>query len=171
MNHHPVMYLRPTFDYSNKDTYYEAEQIVTRTISLDDNWRAHQPKVITRVLLEMHYEVLDMSLLPGGKYMVASVRNKGSYRYYFILYILDHPSGPRAIARVETFAKVFRIQTQYMKIHGKYSILITCVRRCFYDHPPFGCVFSSSQLAFTHSTCIFAHREHSMQYQSLRNEP
>ncbi|KXN90104.1 hypothetical protein AN958_05109 [Leucoagaricus sp. SymC.cos] len=136
MNHHPVIYLRPTFDYTNADTYYEAEQIVTRTISLDDNWRDSNPKVISRMLFETHYEVLDMSLLPGGKYLIASVKDKGSYRYYLTLYILDHPSGPRAICRVHTLAKVFRIQTRYMKINGEFGIAISCVRRRFNNGGP-----------------------------------
>jgi hypothetical protein len=157
MNHHPIMYLRPTLDYTDKDMYYEAEQIVTRTISLDDNWRDSKPKVISRMLFETHYEVLDMSLLPGGKYMVASVKGKGSYRYYLVLYILDHPSGPRAIARVETFAKAFHVQTRYMKMDGELGIAMTCVRRRFKNGGPLKYVhlpFSAWTYAHSHPASI-----------------
>ncbi|KAF9453898.1 hypothetical protein P691DRAFT_694151 [Macrolepiota fuliginosa MF-IS2] len=136
MNHHPVIYLRPTFDYSSTLTDYEVEQIVTRTISLDDNWRDPKPKVISRLLLETYYEVLDMTILPGGKHLVASVKDRGNYRYYIVLYILDHPSGPRAIARVATAAKAFHLQAKYMKINGEYGITISCTCRRYINGGP-----------------------------------
>ncbi|KAJ3559570.1 hypothetical protein NP233_g11232 [Leucocoprinus birnbaumii] len=148
MNHHPVIYLRPTFDYTNPDTYYEAEQLVTRTISLDDNWRDSNSKVITRMLFETHYEVLEMSLLPGGKYMIASVKDKSSYRYYLMLYILDHPSGPAAIARIPTHAKTFHLQTRYMKYNGTWGIVITCTRRRFANGGPLN--INLSELSHEH---------------------
>jgi hypothetical protein len=129
MNHHPVIYLRPTFDYTNRDTYYEAEQIVMRTISLDDNWRNSNPKVINRMLFETYFEILDMSLLPGGKYLVASMKDKCGFHHYVTLYIMDHPSGPKAIARYKTEARAFHLQTKYMKINGEFVIVTTCVQR------------------------------------------
>lgn len=162
MNHHPVIYLRPTFDYSNKDTYYEAEQIVTRTVSLDDNWRANKPKVITRMLFETHYEVLDMSLLPGGKYMVASVKDRGSYRYYLMLYILDHPSGPQAISRIQTFAKAFRLQTRYMKVGDEYGIVITFVRRRFNNGGPLN--VNLSEMSHEHPLDVYPYFSEVMVY-------
>ncbi len=136
MNHHPVIYLRPTFDYSSKTTDYEIEQIVTRTISLDDNWRNPKPKVIARHLFETHYEVLDMAMVPGGKYLLASVKDRGNYRYYINLYILDHPNGPRAIARLPTLAKAFNLRAKYIKLHGEYGIAISFIRCRFSNGAP-----------------------------------
>lgn len=136
MNHHPIVYLRPNFDYTSSNAYYEIEQIVSRTISLDDNWRDSKPKVITRLLFETHYEVLDMAILPGGKYLCASIKDRGSYRYYIALYILDHPSGPHAIARVPTHTKAFRLQAKYLKINGEYGVAVSCIRRRYATGKP-----------------------------------
>lgn len=136
MNHHPVISLRPTFDYSSRDTDYEIEQIVTRTISLDDNWRNPKSKVIARHLFETHYEVLDMAMVPGGKYLLASVKDRGNYRYYINLYILDHPNGPRAIARLPTLAKAHNLQAKYVNLQGELGIAISFVRRRFANGAP-----------------------------------
>ncbi|EKM83949.1 hypothetical protein AGABI1DRAFT_124275 [Agaricus bisporus var. burnettii JB137-S8] len=134
MNHHPAVNLRPDIDYTNN--YYEIEQIVSRTVSLDDNWRNPKPKVIDRFLVETHYQVLDMVLLPGGKYLCASIKDRGNFRYYIALYVLDHPSGPQAIARVPVHTKAFKLTAKYLRVNGQYGIIVSCVRRRYATGAP-----------------------------------
>ena len=68
----PIPPLRPTFRYSFQVTDFEAEQLVTRAISLEDNWRLDCPQAKVRRVVDAHHRVLDMCLLPGGKFLVAS---------------------------------------------------------------------------------------------------
>ncbi|KAJ7922792.1 hypothetical protein B0H13DRAFT_2317025 [Mycena leptocephala] len=106
----PIPPLRPTFRYSLQVTDFEAEQLVSRGISLDDNWRRDEPRVKTRQVIDAHHRVLDMKLLPGGKFLLASVRDLSSHRYYITLFSLDHPKGNRAVARVPTISKAYDLQ-------------------------------------------------------------
>ncbi|KAJ7109839.1 hypothetical protein C8R44DRAFT_264372 [Mycena epipterygia] len=127
----PIPPLRPTFRYSLQVTDFEAEQLVSRAISLEDNWRRDEPRVKTRKVMEAHHRVLDMRLLPGGKFLIASVRDLSSHRYYITLFSLDHPKGNRAVARVPTISKAYDLQAKYMKYRGLHGIMIAYTRRTF----------------------------------------
>ncbi|KAJ7492263.1 hypothetical protein FB451DRAFT_1122988 [Mycena latifolia] len=127
----PIPPLRPTFRYSLQVTDFEAEQLVSRAISLEDNWRRDEPRVKTRKVMEAHHRVLDMRLLPGGKFLIASVRDLSSHRYYITLFSLDHPKGNRAVARVPTISKAYDLQAKYMKYRGAHGIMVAYTRRTF----------------------------------------
>jgi hypothetical protein len=127
----PIPPLRPTFRYSLQATDFEVEQLVTRAISLDDNWRKIYPEICRRQITNAHNNVLDMKLLPGGKYLVASVKDAASYRYYITIFLLDHPSGHKVLARVPTDAKAHHLQAKYMTFNGKQGIMIAYIRRTF----------------------------------------
>lgn len=136
----PVPPMRPSFRYSLQATDFEVEQLVTRAISLDDNWRQIYPNVCSRHLMMAHYQVLDMKLLPGGKFLVASVKDSSNYHFYIVIFTLDHPKGPRALARVPTHVKAFHLQAKYMKHNGVQGVMIAYVRRTFRDGPQPGYV-------------------------------
>lgn len=127
----PIPPLRPTFRYSLQATDFEAEQLVSRAISLEDNWRQDEPRVKVRRTMDAHHRVLDMSLLPGGKFLIASVRDLASHRYYITLFSLDHPKGNRAVARVPTISKAYDLQAKYMKYNGTHGIMVAYTRRTF----------------------------------------
>ncbi|KAJ7897250.1 hypothetical protein B0H14DRAFT_398673 [Mycena olivaceomarginata] len=127
----PIPPLRPTFRYSLQATDFEAEQLVSRGISLDDNWRRDEPRVKMRQVIDAHHRVLDMKLLPGGKFLIASVRDLSSHRYYITLFSLDHPQGNRAVARVPTISKAYDLQAKYMKYKGAHGIMVAYTRRTF----------------------------------------
>ncbi|KAJ7150379.1 hypothetical protein C8R46DRAFT_1124821 [Mycena filopes] len=127
----PIPPIRPTFRYSLQATDLEVEQLVSRAISLEDNWRRDEPRVIDRQVVNSHHRVLDMRLLPGGKFLVASVRDLSNHRYFITLFSLDHPQGKRAIARVPTISKAYDLQAKYMKHNGVYGIMIAYTRRTF----------------------------------------
>ncbi|KAJ6575495.1 hypothetical protein B0H19DRAFT_1128980 [Mycena capillaripes] len=127
----PIPPLRPTFRYSLQATDFEAEQLVSRAISLEDNWRRDEPRVHNRQVMDAHHRVLDMRLLPGGKFLIASVRDLSSHRYYITLFSLDHPKGNRAVARVPTISKAYDLQAKYMKYKGAHGIMVAYTRRTF----------------------------------------
>ncbi|KAF7307253.1 hypothetical protein MIND_00519000 [Mycena indigotica] len=127
----PIPPLRPTFRYSFQVTDFEVEQLVTRAISLEDNWREDTPLVKVRRIMDSHHRVLDMSLLPGGKFLVASVRDLDSHRYYLTLFSLEHPQGCCAVARLPTGSKAYDLQAKYIKYKGKQGIMIAYTKRTF----------------------------------------
>ncbi|KAF8899288.1 hypothetical protein BD779DRAFT_1465227 [Infundibulicybe gibba] len=132
----PMPPIRPSFRYSLQATDFEVEQLVTRAISLDDNWRRTYPNIFSRQLVMAHYKILDMKLLPGGKYLVASVKDSSSYRFYLTVFALDHPKGHRALARFPTGAKVYNLQAKYMKFNDRQGIMVAYVRRTFKNDTP-----------------------------------
>ncbi|KAG5636304.1 hypothetical protein H0H81_008475 [Sphagnurus paluster] len=127
--------IRPTFRYALKDTDFEFEQLVSRAISLEDNWRKKHtvPRSHASVFTNAS-SVLDMVILPGGKYLVASIHTED--RYWIVIYCLDHPLGPRAICRAPTRTKAFKLQAKYMKHEGKQVIMMTYVRRTWAEGGP-----------------------------------
>ena len=127
----PVPPLRPTFEYTLPLTDYEIEQLVTQAITVDDNWRSPNPKIYNRRLLNGFHKINDLCLLPGGKYLVASVMDMGCEGWYWIyLYVLDSPWGPRPVARIQTFSMAYDIQAKYVKLRpSEDGILIAYTRR------------------------------------------
>ncbi|RXW17029.1 hypothetical protein EST38_g8822 [Candolleomyces aberdarensis] len=127
----PIPPLRPTFEYTLPLTDYEIEQLVTQAITVDDNWRSPTPKIYNRRLLNGFYMINDLCLLPGGKYLVASVVDRNcSHWYWLYLYVLDSPWGPRPVARIQTLSKAYNIQAKYVKLRaGEDGILVAYTRR------------------------------------------
>lgn len=131
----PIPFLRPTFRYSFEATDFEVEQLVTRAVSVDDNWRRPTPRLHSTEIVSAYYKVLEMKMLPGGKYLVASVKDISCYRYFLMIYSLEHPTpeGRKAIARCATTGKAFNLQAKYMKYKGVHGIMISYLQRQFQD--------------------------------------
>ena len=132
----PLPPIRPTFRYALEATDFEIEQLVTRAISLEDNWRQTHPKIVRTRALLARYVVLELKLLPGGKYLVASVKDVDSHRFYIVVFCLDHPNGPRPLARFPTKAKALHLQAKYMRYQGAQVIMIAFVCRWFTEGGP-----------------------------------
>lgn len=73
-----------------------------------------------------------MTILPGGKYLVASVTDAGHKRYALMIFVLDHHGRPAvALAQVETKTRAYDLQAKYMSLRGDQGIMIAFVRREF----------------------------------------
>lgn len=131
----PLPPLRPTFKYTLEATDHEVEQLVTRAISLEDNWRKQEPDITSSQIMLAHYKVLELKLLPGGKYLVASVKDSCSYRFFIVVFCLDHPQGYQALARAPTKSRAYNLQAKYMTYDSgsgpEQGIMIAYVRRTF----------------------------------------
>ena len=119
----PHVPLRPSISYENPHTDFEFEQTVVRACSLDANWKSSRPKVLEYTELDLDRKVVDMVLLPGGKYLVASVRDCEGYRYTVEIYCIDHPEWS-AIATLPTRAQAVQLRARYMKRGGEKGELI-----------------------------------------------
>ncbi|RDB19504.1 hypothetical protein Hypma_013473 [Hypsizygus marmoreus] len=132
----PLPPLRPTFRYALEATDFEIEQLVSRAISLDDNWRRPKPRITPAGVFPTHYHVLDLQLLPGGKYLLASVKDSSSTRFFIIVFCLDHPKGPHPLARLPTRSRAYHMQAKYMKFEGKHVIMVAYNIRAFEGGAP-----------------------------------
>ncbi|KAF8628243.1 hypothetical protein AX15_004019 [Amanita polypyramis BW_CC] len=134
----PLPPLRPSFRYTNEATDYEVEHLVTRAISLDDNWRRGRTRIRSNKIIATQHQVLDMVMVPGGKFLIASVRDEPGYRFYLVLYAMDHAKGHRALARTPTVSKAYFLQAKYGEWKGKRGIMIAYCRRRFQNFSRIG---------------------------------
>lgn len=122
----PVPPMRPSFQYSSQSTDYEIEHLVTRAVSADNNWRSPQPRFYNNQLLVAQDNVLDMVMVPGGKYLVTSMKARASASIYSLaIFDIDRPDGPKELARTPvSFGKASNLQAKYMKYKGEDGIMI-----------------------------------------------
>ncbi|KAI6031289.1 hypothetical protein BKA83DRAFT_4198178 [Pisolithus microcarpus] len=123
--------LPPSSRYSPRFlTSFEAERLVVRAITLDMNWVSSHPSTLFRKSFMAHRLIQSMVVLPGGKYMVASVSNWAKNFYSLCIFALDHRvGGIVALAETPVKQKAYNLRAKYMTIDGNPSIVIAYVRR------------------------------------------
>ncbi|KAF9566911.1 hypothetical protein CPC08DRAFT_758547 [Agrocybe pediades] len=132
----PVQQMRPTLQYRELVANYEIESFVTAACALDRSWRRGEPVLWREEIHASQYRIIELKMVPGGKFLVASVRDKRNYRFFILVYALDVLFGSRMLARVPTHYKAFNLQVKYMKHEGVDGIMISYVRRRFKDGVP-----------------------------------
>lgn len=127
--------LPPAARYKNLSgiTGYEAERLVIRAISFNDNWRGMEPRTYNACCFPMGHRVLSMIVLPGGKHLVASVADITHSVYYLMVFVMDHRHGGLVpLAKTPTDTKAYNLQARYMTVRDTSGIVIGYVRREFY---------------------------------------
>ncbi|KAE9401917.1 hypothetical protein BT96DRAFT_572810 [Gymnopus androsaceus JB14] len=126
----PIPPLRPSLRWSWDSHSFQIEQLVAKAICTDDNWRRLSPKLShTRVIFAFN-EVLEMKLLPGGQYMVASVKDSSSRRFYICIFCLDHPEpNYPPLARLPVPSKAFNLEARFLPHEGRQGITIMYSQR------------------------------------------
>jgi len=132
----PVQQMRPTLQYKELIANYEIENFVTSACALDRSWRQGEPVIWREQIHASQYRVIDMKMVPGGKFLVASVRDRSNFRFFILVYALDVLFGSRMLARVPTGYKAFNLQVKYMKHEGTDGMMISFIRRRFRDGVP-----------------------------------
>ncbi|KAF9067343.1 hypothetical protein BDP27DRAFT_1226033 [Rhodocollybia butyracea] len=145
----PIPPLRPSLRWSWDLTSFQIEQIVAKAVAADDNWRRLSPKFGHARVIYAFYEVLEMKILPGGQYMVASVTHKSSRRFYICLFSLDHSDNMAPpLARLPVPAKVYGLEARFLRWKGgRPGIMIMYSQRSPQDGQSYGWVSSLELLA------------------------
>ncbi|KAF5356544.1 hypothetical protein D9758_008215 [Tetrapyrgos nigripes] len=122
----PIPPIRPSFRYTYDPTSFEVEQLVTRAIWTDDTWRKYKPKLRHQEVIFACYQVLEMILLPGGKFLIASLTDYRRTRFYIQVFSLDHPShsGQYGLAKKAVATKAFNLRAKFMSYNGNQGIMI-----------------------------------------------
>ncbi|KAI0816802.1 hypothetical protein BC628DRAFT_1405603 [Trametes gibbosa] len=113
-------------------TGLEAERMVCRAYSLHMNWERSSPCCYRQWEFESHHRVLEMTLLPGGRYLIASVSDLKGLKYAIVVYALDAVGSARAIAKTDTATKAYGLRAKYVTIRNQKSIAIAYLRRDYH---------------------------------------
>ncbi|KAF8963901.1 hypothetical protein BDZ97DRAFT_1919431 [Flammula alnicola] len=132
----PLSQLRPTFQFNHPMANHEIEHLVTTACALERSWRSGFPNIRSVRILLTQYKVVDLKLVPGGKFLVASVKDRSNFRFFIMVYALDVMYGCRLLARLPTFFKVYDLQAKYLEHDGRPGIMISYTRRRFKYGPP-----------------------------------
>ncbi|EGN93670.1 hypothetical protein SERLA73DRAFT_156233 [Serpula lacrymans var. lacrymans S7.3] len=113
-------------------TSFEAERLVTRALTLRQNWMSPEPVAKDLHCFRAYRQILSMVALPGGKHLVASVSNPDRNHFSLVVYVLDHRvGGVVPLAETPVKRKAYDLRVKYMTIEGVRSIVIAFNRRKF----------------------------------------
>ncbi|KAI0692044.1 hypothetical protein BC835DRAFT_90455 [Cytidiella melzeri] len=109
-------------------TAIEAEALLVRAQSLDRNWSKNYSSPETWSFA-FEYRVAEMTVLPGCRYMVASISDFTRTKWDLMLCVLDSRYGVIPIARTSTKTKAFGLRARYLTVKGVPGVTIAFVRR------------------------------------------
>ena len=128
--------IRPSLDYTAESSGFEIEALVVHAAQVATAWSCVDAiDLNSHRCLESHLEVVDIKIVPGGNFIIASVRDRSNLRFYLIVYVLDTKRGSRALARFHIPHKAFDLQAQYLDRNGHQGIMISYTTRKFSGHP------------------------------------
>ena len=128
--HLPLRPLPPTIRYSFPAlSSLEAERLVIRALAAEANWRSTMPRAYKAWEFCVFADVMSMKIVPGGKYIVASVR-EGTNRYALMLLMMEHRVKlAYPVAKIATPSKAYKLEAKYMRYGTEMGIMISYVRR------------------------------------------
>ena len=134
---YPLPLLSPMKKYSPENiAYRDIETWISRAVSLDTNWKKKEPKPKQVLSYETYFKTLSMVLLPGGHFLVASVRDKNG-NYGLLLWVMDHPAiehgGAIPLVWRDTEVKAYNLQARYTTVGGVRGISIAFLRKWHKD--------------------------------------
>ncbi|KZT18699.1 hypothetical protein NEOLEDRAFT_1143063 [Neolentinus lepideus HHB14362 ss-1] len=143
-NHYPspLPPVPPTIRYSlGKMSAKETETLLSRAMTFSKNWGSPEPTPYNIHSFDAYYNVLSMTILPGGHYLVASVCTAGRTRYYVTLFALDNPTPkgfayPLATMPVKTRAYDLHAKYMYINKFNSHAIVVSYTRRQNPKHNP-----------------------------------
>jgi hypothetical protein len=80
--------------------------------------------------VEAFHHVQSMVILPGGKYLVASVKEEQRDCYAIMIFTLDYRrAGALPLAKTPTATKAYNLQAKYMTYQGQKGIMTSYTLR------------------------------------------
>ena len=122
--------LPPTIRYSFPElSSLESERLVTRALSAEANWRSTVPKAYNAWKFCVDADVMSMKIVPGGKYVLVSVR-EGQNRYALMLLMMEHRVKiAYPVAKIVTASKAYKLEAKYIRYETEMGIMISYMRR------------------------------------------
>ncbi|KAI0301476.1 hypothetical protein BC826DRAFT_966413 [Russula brevipes] len=128
--HLPLPPLPPTVPYSfHALSSLEAERLVIRALAAEANWRSTIPQAYKTRMFCVFADVMSIKIVPGGKYVVASIR-EGANRYALMLLMMEHRvKTAYPVAKISICSKAYKLDAKYMCYETEMGIMISYVRR------------------------------------------
>jgi len=122
----PIPPLPPTSRRSfAKLSGLEAERLFIRSLSLSKNLSSRNPSPYWVRAVEAFHHIQSMVILPGGTYLVASVKEENCNSFALMVFVLDYrKGGALPLAKTDTPTQAYNLQAKYMRLHGQNGIMI-----------------------------------------------
>ena len=114
--HIPLPPLPPTIRSSFPSlSSLETERLVIRALAAEANWRSTMPKSYKAWRFCVYADVMSLKIVPGGKYVVASIR-EGENRYALMLLMMEQRlKTAYPVAKMATASKAYKLEAKYMR--------------------------------------------------------
>ncbi|KAK0192401.1 hypothetical protein F5146DRAFT_1190248 [Armillaria mellea] len=135
----PLPLIHPPFQHTPARDYH-LERALIRAHSLETNWKIG-PCIRFTYLIETPAEkVLEVALLPGGKYLIASMADINDCQYYLAVFDVDETPEHRnnLLAKIPLPSRAYQLRARFMHYQGEQRIIAFYVRRSF----PTGALYS-----------------------------
>jgi hypothetical protein len=104
----------------------EVERLLIRAVSLKKNFQWVKPEPFYALGVQAFHRIQSMVILPGGKYLVASVKDDIRDCYAIMIFVLDYRiGGALAIAKTTTPTKAYNLQAKYMAYQDQKGIMVS----------------------------------------------
>ncbi|PBK96831.1 hypothetical protein ARMGADRAFT_1010380 [Armillaria gallica] len=103
----------------------KVEQMVATAISVNRNWEKPDPEPVSYFRVRSGCKILDMTVLPGGQYVVSSSFDyRAGYRVMVSNVELPSNDGMFALASISTLARPEYLQARFMVYNDKPGIML-----------------------------------------------
>ena len=102
-----------------------------RAHSLDRLWKLDsvEPNLYKRWTFNSDCRIAEMVVLPGGRYLVASVSDAAMLKWQVKVFVMDDRNRALAVMSLDTKTKAYNLQAKYLTVKGVRSLVIAYVRR------------------------------------------
>jgi hypothetical protein len=108
----------------------EVERLLIRAVSLQKNFQLLKPEPFYAIAAEAFHRIQSMVMLPGGKYLVASVKDDLRDSYAIMIFVLDYRiGGTIAVAKTSTPTKAYNLQAKYMVYQDQKGLMVSYTLR------------------------------------------
>ncbi|PBK61641.1 hypothetical protein ARMSODRAFT_964802 [Armillaria solidipes] len=150
----PLPLIHPPFQHTPARDYH-LERALIRAYSLEKNWKIG-PCIRFTYLIETPAEkVLEVALLPGGKYLIASMADVNDYKYYLAVFDVDETPKHRnnLLAKITLPSRAYQLRARFMHYQGEQCIVVFYVRRGY----PTGALYSQDPSTMSYDVADLEH--------------
>ncbi|EJC98829.1 uncharacterized protein FOMMEDRAFT_171011 [Fomitiporia mediterranea MF3/22] len=127
----PLAPLPPTYMYGLEQlTGHEMESVVSRAITYDKTWKQHKIEYQDTCEVFAHQHVEEVVLLPGGHYLVMSVKSFDG-QYGLAIWSLGHRATqrPAPVLFRRTEVRAYGLTAKYMNLGPFHGIVVAFLRK------------------------------------------
>ncbi|KAK0489503.1 hypothetical protein EDD18DRAFT_1189544 [Armillaria luteobubalina] len=152
--HLPIPLIHPSFQHTPARDYH-LEQALLRAFTLEKNWKMGPCIRFTYLVETPGEKVLEVALLPGGKYLIASMADVNDHQYYLAVFDVNEKPKHRnnLLAKIPLPSRAYQLRARFMHYQGEQRIIVFYVRRGF----PTGALYSQNPSTMSYDAADLEH--------------